>query len=117
MRQVLPGGDDASQVCWWWQWMALALRWMCGSGAEVKNTISTSEERAMSLINRVLNQVRNVEVKLSNMQKNSAEVIYQGIKEQTVDLLEARAQAWISENKLIHAGAARKLAKELMEKK
>ena len=71
----------------------------------------------MSLINRVLNHVKNVEVKLSNMQKNSAEVIYQGLKEQTVDLLEARAQAWISENKFIHAGAARKLAKELMEKK
>lgn len=71
----------------------------------------------MSLLHRVLNQVKNVEMKLSNMQKNSAEVIYEGLREQTIDLLEARAQAWISENKLVHAGAARKLAKELKEKK
>lgn len=117
VRQVLPSGTDAQEGGIWWQWMALALRWMFGQGATVKNTISTSEEHAMNLLNRVLNHVKNVEGKLSNMQKNSAEVIYQGLREQTVDLLEARAQAWISENKLVHAGAARKLAEELKEKK
>lgn len=38
------------------------------------------------------------------------------LREQTATLLDKRAEAWISENKLIHAGAARKLADELRRK-
>lgn len=67
----------------------------------------------MNLLVRVLNQVKNVEEKLKNMKHNSASVIYDGLKEQTIELLEARAQAWIVENKLIHASAARKLAQDI----
>lgn len=67
----------------------------------------------MNLLGRVMDQVKNVEEKLRNMKHNSAAVIYEGLKEQTIDLLEARAQAWIAENKLIHASAARKLAQDI----
>lgn len=38
------------------------------------------------------------------------------LRAQTADLLDKRAEAWIGENKLVHAGAARKLAEELRRK-
>lgn len=42
--------------------------------------------------------------------------VMQELREQTALLLDKRAEAWISENKLIHAGAAQKLAAELRGK-
>jgi hypothetical protein len=42
--------------------------------------------------------------------------IIEELREQTINLLEKRAEAWIGENKLIHAGAARRLAAELRQK-
>lgn len=48
--------------------------------------------------------------------KPQAEEIIGQLREQTADLLEKRAEAWIGENKLIHAGAAKKLADELRGK-
>jgi hypothetical protein len=42
--------------------------------------------------------------------------IIEELRAQTVDLLEKRAEAWILDNKLIHAGAARQLAAELRQK-
>ena len=35
------------------------------------------------------------------------------VRQQAVESLERQADRWLSENKLIHAGAARKLAEEL----
>ena len=48
--------------------------------------------------------------------KPIAEKIINDLRLQTVDLLEKRAEAWIGENKLIHAGAAQRLAAELRQK-
>lgn len=48
--------------------------------------------------------------------KPKAQDIIDQLREQTADLLEKRAEAWTGENKLIHAGAARKLAEELRSK-
>jgi hypothetical protein len=42
--------------------------------------------------------------------------IIEELRAQTVDLLEKRAEAWILDNKLVHAGAARQLAAELRQK-
>jgi hypothetical protein len=55
-------------------------------------------------------------VKMPTQAKPIAEKIISDLRLQTVDLLEKRADAWIGENKLIHAGAARKLAAELRQK-
>lgn len=55
-------------------------------------------------------------VKMPTQAKHIAEKIIFDLRLQTVDLLEKRADAWIGENKLIHAGAARKLAAELRQK-
>jgi hypothetical protein len=38
------------------------------------------------------------------------------IRQDTADDLMKKSEQWITENKLIHAGAAQKLAKELREK-
>lgn len=51
-----------------------------------------------------------------NKAVESTREILNDLREQTANLLDKRAEAWIGENKLIHAGAARKLAKELREK-
>lgn len=48
--------------------------------------------------------------------KQCADKIIDELREQTADLLDKRAEAWLSENKLIHAGAAQKLAKEIRGK-
>lgn len=48
--------------------------------------------------------------------KPKAQDIIDQLREQTADLLDKRAEAWTGENKLIHAGAARKLAEELRSK-
>lgn len=48
--------------------------------------------------------------------KPKAQDVIDQLREQTADLLDKRAEAWTSENKLIHAGAARKLAEELRSK-
>lgn len=48
--------------------------------------------------------------------KPVAENIIKTLRAQTIDLLEKRAEAWIGENMLIHAGAARQLAQELRQK-
>ena len=55
-------------------------------------------------------------VKMPTQATPSGEKIFSDLRLQTVDLLEKRADAWIGENKLIHAGAARKLAAELRQK-
>ena len=55
-------------------------------------------------------------VKAENKVSENAREVLNDLREQTANLLDKRAEAWISENKLIHAGAARKLAKELREK-
>lgn len=54
--------------------------------------------------------------KTTTQAKPIAEKIINDLRLQTVDLLEKRAEAWIGENKLIHAGAAQKLAAELRQK-
>lgn len=48
--------------------------------------------------------------------KPKAQEIMDQLREQTADLLDKRAEAWTSENKLVHAGAAKKLAEELRRK-
>lgn len=55
-------------------------------------------------------------VKMSTQAKPIAEKIIADLRLQTIDLLEKRAEAWIGENKLIHAGAAQRLAAELRQK-
>lgn len=54
--------------------------------------------------------------KITTQAKPIAEKIINDLRLQTVDLLEKRAEAWIGENKLIHAGAAQRLAAELRQK-
>lgn len=54
--------------------------------------------------------------KMTAQAKPIAEKIILELRAQTVDLLEKRAEAWILDNKLIHAGAARQLAAELRQK-
>ena len=54
--------------------------------------------------------------KMPTQAKQIAEKIINDLRLQTVDLLEKRAEAWIGENKLIHAGAAQRLAAELRQK-
>lgn len=54
--------------------------------------------------------------KITTQAKPIAEKIINDLRLQTVDLLEKRAEAWIGENKLIHAGAAQRLAAELRKK-
>lgn len=54
--------------------------------------------------------------KTTTQAKPIAEKIINDLRLQTVDLLEKRAEAWIGENKLIHAGAAQRLAAELRQK-
>lgn len=49
--------------------------------------------------------------------KETTETVLQELRESTAQLLDKRAEAWMSENKLIHAGAAQKLAKELRDQK
>lgn len=51
-----------------------------------------------------------------NNKKEASAAITLELRNQMVQLLEQKADAWISENKLIHAGAARKLAEEMREK-
>lgn len=51
-----------------------------------------------------------------NNRKEASEAITSELRNQMAQLLEQRAEAWINENKLIHAGAARKLAEEIREK-
>lgn len=48
--------------------------------------------------------------------KPKGQDIIDQLREQTADLLDKRAEAWAGENKLVHAGAARKLAEELRSK-
>ncbi len=51
-----------------------------------------------------------------NNKKEASDAITAELRNQMSQLLEQKADAWISENKLIHAGAARKLAEEIREK-
>lgn len=54
----------------------------------------------------------------SNVTENQvkAQDVFAQLVEQTATLLDKRAEAWIGENKLIHAGAAQKLAADLRKK-
>lgn len=48
--------------------------------------------------------------------KECANKVIDELREQTAVLLDKRAEAWLLENKLVHAGAAQKLAKEIRGK-
>lgn len=52
---------------------------------------------------------------LPDARKKAVEIL-ESVRNDTVKALEEKAQEWKSENKLIHAGAALTLAKELKEK-
>lgn len=52
-----------------------------------------------------------------SLPKETAGKILDDLREQTAQYLDKRAEAWTSENKLIHAGAAQKLADELRASK
>lgn len=59
--------------------------------------------------------LKNWKDQILSKQPKTDEILSE-LREQTATLLDKRAEAWIGENKLIHAGAARKLANELRGK-
>ena len=70
----------------------------------------------MNVIGRMFRNVSHIDEKIAVVTQNQAQKIYEDLRMQTIDLLEKRAEAWIGESKLVHAGAARKLAEELKGK-
>lgn len=65
------------------------------------------------LIRDAQNYRAAVEIWKQGLPKETAAKILDDLREQTAQYLDKRAEAWTSENKLIHAGAAQKLANEL----
>lgn len=66
-----------------------------------------------ALITGMQNYRQVVSVWKEELPKECASKVFEELKEQTAVLLDKRAEAWLSENKLIHAGAAQKLADQL----
>jgi hypothetical protein len=52
----------------------------------------------------------------ANKPEKIAQKTLNEVRQQAIDNLQRQADRWISENKLIHAGAARQLAEELKSK-
>lgn len=73
---------------------------------------------AVRFIENTVLRRNNINTWKSNIMeaKPKAQDVIDQLREQTADLLDKRAEAWASENKLVHAGAARKLAEELRSK-
>ena len=69
-----------------------------------------------SMITGMQNYRQAVGVWKQELPKECASKVFEELKEQTAVLLDKRAEAWLSENKLIHAGAAQKLADQLRSK-
>lgn len=69
-----------------------------------------------SMITGMQNYRQTVSVWKQELPKECASKVYEELKEQTAVLLDKRAEAWLSENKLVHAGAAQKLADQLRSK-
>jgi hypothetical protein len=69
-----------------------------------------------SMITGMQNYRQAVSAWKQELPKESASKVFEELKEQTAVLLDKRAEAWLSENKLIHAGAAQKLADQLRSK-
>lgn len=69
-----------------------------------------------SMIRGMQNYRQAVSVWKQELPKECASKVFEELKEQTAVLLDKRAEAWFSENKLIHAGAAQKLADQLRSK-
>lgn len=70
----------------------------------------------MNIMTRLFRGASHIDEKIINITSNQAQKIYDNLKDQTIELLEKRAEAWMGESKLVHAGAARKLAEELRRK-
>lgn len=66
-----------------------------------------------SMITGTQNYRQAVKVWKEELPKECAKKVFEELKEQTAVLLDKRAEAWLSENKLVHAGAAQKLADQL----
>lgn len=73
---------------------------------------------AVRFVENIALRRNNINTWKSNVMesKPKAQDVIDQLREQTADLLDKRAEAWTSENKLVHAGAARKLAEELRSK-